>query len=179
VMWERGFINPTNIDRYTMNGRQDACGVFMPDTSLKFLMGNYEDFEEDDSLCCCELAGEGIEYTSRCSKNYFQSLRLHDKRGKEKFWSAVEKFPDREIFMTERIRNFSRRACHFICAYYKITKEKEEKENDVTTHLATHLDATPIHVEKMVKLFKTHQCTLDFDTTFFKEIIIKEEGENE
>jgi len=70
-----------------MNRRQDACGILIPDTSLKLLMANCVDFKEEESLlkanrremgvivdqtlkCHCELAGEDIEYTCRCSKNY-------------------------------------------------------------------------------------------------------------
>jgi hypothetical protein len=33
-----------------MNGRQDACGMLIPDTSLKLLMANCVDFEEQESL---------------------------------------------------------------------------------------------------------------------------------
>jgi hypothetical protein len=50
VLWERGFINATNLENYTMNGRQDACGILIPDTSLKLLMANCLDFEEEESL---------------------------------------------------------------------------------------------------------------------------------
>ena len=124
VLWERGFIDTTNIEKYTMNGRQDACGVLMPETSLKNLMANCVDFEEEESLlqanghemgvlvdrtpkCHCELAREGIEYTWGCSKNYYRALRLHDKRGKEKFKVAVVKCLDRNILTTERIRKFA------------------------------------------------------------------------
>jgi hypothetical protein len=80
VLWERGFINATNLENHTMNGRPDACGILIPDTSLKLLMANCVDFEEEESLlqangremgvivdrtskCHCELAREGIEYT--------------------------------------------------------------------------------------------------------------------
>jgi hypothetical protein len=41
-----------------------------------------------------------------------------------------------------------------------------EREGQQTTMEATHLDASPILVEKMVKLFKTHHFVLDFDTHF-------------
>jgi hypothetical protein len=44
------------------------------------------------------------------------------------------------------------------------------------THLDAHLDATPIHVKKMVKLFKMHWCAMDFYTSFCKAVFIKEEG---
>jgi hypothetical protein len=132
--------------------------------------------------CHCKLAGESIEYTWGCSKNYNQSLKLHDKRGKEKFKAAVAKSLDREILTRERIRKFSRRACQYICTYYKSATEREEKETSATvvatttgTHLDAHLDATLTHVEKMVKLFKTHRCAMDFDTNFCKAVFIKEE----
>jgi hypothetical protein len=125
VLWERGFIGAANVDKYMMNGR-DACGVLILETSLKLLMMNCEDFEEEESLlqanghemgvlvdrtpkCHCKLAGKGIEYTWGCSKNYYRSLRLHGKRGKEKFQVAVAKCLDREILTRERIRKFSRR----------------------------------------------------------------------
>jgi hypothetical protein len=105
-------------------------------------------------------------------------LRLHDKRGKEKFRAAVAKCLDREILTRERVRKFSRRARQYICAYYKIATEREEKETSgaaAATTTGTHLDATLIHVEKMVKLFKMHWCAMDFDTNFCRAIFIKEE----
>jgi hypothetical protein len=186
VLWERGFIDADNHQKYTMNGRQDACGVLMPETSLIHLMSSCVDFEEEESLlqangrelgvlvdrtpkCHCELAGEGIEYSWGCSKNVYRSLRIHEKRGKENFRKSVDKCLDREILSTERIRKFSRRARQYICAYYKIAIEQEQWEETNKTHL----DSTPIEVEKMVKLFKTHRCAMDFDSTFCKPAFIK------
>ena len=80
VLWERGFINTSKLSDYMLNGRQDAFGM-----SLKFLMSNCQDFEEEESqlqsMRCamglfvnrmpkyhCEVAGEGIEYSWGCSK---------------------------------------------------------------------------------------------------------------
>jgi len=125
VLWKRGFIDTTNLEKYTMNGRQDASGVLMPETSLKGLMANCVDFEEEESLlqangremgvlvdrtpkCHCELAGEGIEYTWGCSKNYYRTLRLNDKKGKEKFKAALAKCLDREILGNRRRRSINR-----------------------------------------------------------------------
>jgi hypothetical protein len=76
-----------------MDGRKDAFGVFQPHTSLKYLMGNCKDFEEEDSLlqlmgrkmgvlvnctpqCHCELTGKGIEYFWGCAKNFYHCLPL-------------------------------------------------------------------------------------------------------
>jgi hypothetical protein len=52
-----------------------------------------------------------------------------------------------------------------------------KREGQQTTIDATHLDASPIQVEKMVKLFKTHCCALDFNTNFCKAVFIKEEDQ--
>jgi hypothetical protein len=101
-------------------------------------------------------------------------LRLHDKRGKEKFKTAVAKCLDREILTTERVRIFSLRAHQYICTYYKIAKEREGQK--IVTE-ATHLDTSPIQVEKMVKVFKAHCCALDFDTHICKVVFVKQEDQ--
>jgi hypothetical protein len=97
-----------------MKRQQDDFGVLIPDISLIYLMGNCEDFEEEESLllandrdvgilvdrtpkCHRELAGEGIEYTWGCNKNYYRSLNLQDKQDKEKFWRWVTKCLERDI----------------------------------------------------------------------------------
>ena len=74
-----------------------------------------------------------------------------------------------KVLTTKRIRNFSRQARQYICAYFKIWKyldkqqhDRMDAKDDTTTH-----EADPISVEKLVKKFKTHSA-LDFDTTFFK-----------
>jgi hypothetical protein len=80
VLWECGFIDEQNLNQYTITGRKDEMGILQPETSLKFLLGNCLDFEEEKSLlqskgrilgakidrtpkCHCKLAGEGIEYS--------------------------------------------------------------------------------------------------------------------
>jgi len=74
VLWERGFINATNLENYTMNRRQDACGIPIPDTSLKLLMANCVDFAEKESLlqangretpCLCRSASPRIPCTEQ------------------------------------------------------------------------------------------------------------------
>lgn len=144
ILWERGWIDANNLGNYTMGGRQNASGVLMKNTSLKLLMANCIDFEEEESLlqhygrelgvtvdrtpkCHCELAGEGIEYAWGFSKNYYRTLSLSDKKGKQNFLNAVNK-------------------CISIV--------------DETT--------TPIQIERIIKLFKTHRCAMDFDSSFCK-----------
>jgi hypothetical protein len=50
VLWERGFIDEANIQQYTINGRKDAYGVVLPNTSLKFMLSNLQDLEEEELL---------------------------------------------------------------------------------------------------------------------------------
>jgi hypothetical protein len=88
IIWERGWIDESNIDQFTMDSRKDAFSVLQPTTSLKYMLSSCKDFEEEESLlqsmgrkmgvlvdrtpkCHCELAGEGIEYAWGCSKNYY------------------------------------------------------------------------------------------------------------
>jgi hypothetical protein len=97
VLWECGFIDEQNLNQYTINRRKDEMGILQPETSLKFLLGNCLDFEEEKSLlqskgrilgakidrtpkCHCKLAGEGIEYSWGCAKNFFRQQPLKDKR---------------------------------------------------------------------------------------------------
>ncbi len=34
VLWERGFLDPNNLNQYTMDGRKDQFGIHQPHTSL-------------------------------------------------------------------------------------------------------------------------------------------------
>jgi len=81
-------IDEKNLNQYTVTGRKDEMSILQPETSLKFLLGNCLDFEEEELLlqskgrilrakidqtpkCHCELAGEGIEYSWGCVKKFF------------------------------------------------------------------------------------------------------------
>jgi len=181
VLWEWGFVNTLNLSQYTINSKQDGFGILRHDTSLKYLMSRCQDFEEEETLlqsmgiavdrtpkCHCELAGEGIEYSWGCSKNEYRRTQIAQKRGKEKFKIAVRKCLAREVLTTERIRKFSKRALAYICAYHRIWSEQQENQQQ-DERPSTDVDtATPIKVEKLVKLFKTHRCALDFDHSFCK-----------
>jgi hypothetical protein len=86
VAWERGLIDENNLSLHTVTGCKDELGIMQQHTSLKFLLGNCTNFEEEESLlqskgrllgaindcmhqCHCELVGEGIEYSCGCAKN--------------------------------------------------------------------------------------------------------------
>jgi hypothetical protein len=48
ILWERGFVDVENLSAYTVDGRKDAFGVVQKETSLKHLMSNCTDFEEEE-----------------------------------------------------------------------------------------------------------------------------------
>jgi len=104
-------------------------------------------------------------------------MRLQSKKGKENFKEAVKKCISRDLLTTERIRKFSRHACQYICAYYKIYNEQKNREQQ-QQHQTYQVDesTTPVKLEKLVKEFKTHRCAMDFDSSFCK--VIFTEGES-
>jgi hypothetical protein len=85
VLWECGFIDVTNINQYMVGKRKDEMGVLQTETSLKFLLGNCLDFEEEELLlqskgrilgakinqtpkCHSKLAGKRTEYSWGCGQ---------------------------------------------------------------------------------------------------------------
>ena len=120
ILWEWGFIDSNNVPQYSMQGKKDAFGTVQKETSLKYLMSNCQDFEEEETLlqsmgrsmgvmvdrtpkCHCELAGEGIKYSWGCSKNQYRRTPIAEKRGKEGFIKTVRKSLSRDVLTTERI----------------------------------------------------------------------------
>jgi len=47
----------------------------------------------------------------------------------------------------------------YICAYQALRQGGEKTQDDTMSDLNI---ATPVKIEKLVKDFKTHRCTLDF-----------------
>jgi len=73
----------------------------------------------------------------------------------------------REVVTTDQILKFSRWVHQYIFAYYKIWREQQQIGNELTNMVQVDIAVT-VKVEKPVKLFKTHQCTLDFDPNLCK-----------
>jgi hypothetical protein len=46
----KGYIDDTKVAQYTIDGKKDAYGVLLPNTSLKFMLANLQDFEVEESL---------------------------------------------------------------------------------------------------------------------------------
>ncbi|KAI2502685.1 hypothetical protein MHU86_11742 [Fragilaria crotonensis] len=98
VLWERGFVDESQLEKYTLNGTRDVFGLVQKYFSLKSLMSNCLDFEEErDSIaihgkemgvlvdrtpkCHCELAGEESSILGLC-KNFYRRVALRRKKGK-------------------------------------------------------------------------------------------------
>jgi hypothetical protein len=88
-LWEHGWIDENNLNKYTVSGRKNELGLIDTETSLKYLLGCCYDFEEDESRlqsqgrhlgitidqtpkCHCKLSGEGIKYSWGCAKNFYR-----------------------------------------------------------------------------------------------------------
>ncbi len=200
MLWERGLIDPHNLNQYTMDGRKDQFGVLQPQTSLKHLLGSCRDFQEKESLlqtmgrkmgvlvdctpkCHCELAGEGIEYSWGCAKNYYRRLPLMEKKSKETFKQSVRKsLCNKNVLTLDRVRAFSRQARQYTLAYYALHQQQQEQQAigiRAADNLATleTSQLTTVKIEQMVKQFKTHRCSVDFDSAFIKSVIVKKDNE--
>jgi hypothetical protein len=196
VLWERGWLDPNNLHKYTLNGQKDRYGVVQPESSLKHILRSCRDFQEEESLlqfmgrkvgvlvdrtpkCHCELAGEGIEYSWGCAKNYYRNLPIKDKKSKELFKESVRKCLDNSMVLNiERIRSFSRRARQYTIAYYTLQlqqNERQEQQQHETFLANGDTQLSSAKIESMVKDFKTHRCALDFDSAFIKSVITKKE----
>jgi hypothetical protein len=107
-------------------------------------------------------------------KNRYRGLHIRDKRGKEQFRANVSVCLGRDyVTLLERVRKFSRRARRYMVAYYLLGTKGNEVFND-DEEMAKLNDtgnrATPIKIEKLVKLQKAHRCAFDFDRGFIRHM---------
>ena len=185
ILFERGFINPNRMNEYTVDGKNDAFGNHVTDTSLKYLMEQLSDFQDEETLlqyhgrklgvkvdrtpkCHPEMAGEGVEYDWACAKNVYRRLPLKEKKTKAKFRESVSKCLDTQSVLTfERQRMFSRRARQYMVAYYSLDNLKDEEAETNTTNplMSAYL------IERVVKQYKTHRSAADFDSGYVNKVV--------
>jgi len=137
---ERGWIDPTKLNDYSIEGKTNAMGVKQVNTSLKYLMSNCRDFIEEESLlqsngrkmgitidwtpkCHCELAGKGVEYSWACAKNESRRKPIRLKKSKDLFKATVRECLSREVLTDERVQRLSKRAREYICAYHVLHEQ--------------------------------------------------------
>ena len=125
VLWERAFIDSTNLSKYALTGKREL-GIVNNVNSLRHIMGMCADFLNEEGMlqyiatkigvtvlltpkCHAELAGEGIEYMWACSKGAYRNLSLKEKKRKQNFNASVRHCLSEQIVTVRRIRKF---ACH-------------------------------------------------------------------
>ena len=151
VLWERGFWNV-------------ADPKYKPTIDkLRTVLANCFDFQHEKTALeraahdrghllrmtpkgHPELAGVGIEYSWGKAKMHF--LRHNDLDPKT-FHAQVLQALSTDVLDVTRVRKFARRARDYMRAY---------------AYGQCKFDA----VEKECRVFKTHRCAMDFDTTFIK-----------
>ena len=117
--------------------------------------------------CHPELAGEGIEYSWARAKGIYRRARLAQKKGKENFKSLVvdclstDEGEGKGGLRPEMIRKFSRRARHYILAYFYLEYEQEHRIDEEGLH--------ELNIERIKKEFKTHRNAIDFDVAFINQ----------
>ena len=197
VLYERGYIDPTNIDKYAMKPF-DENGNLDETYCLPMLLQNCEDFKNE--MCQleyiasnlnsrviitpkyhAELAGEGIEYAWGVSKAVYRKIPWGERKGKQNFQIMVKKsLCNNNILNVENIRRFSQRARGYMLVYTFLNKNNDEKTkmketcdcniNDVVTYEL---------IEKMAKAVKTHRNIIDICTGYVKpENWVKNETKN-
>ena len=180
ILWERGFISEKDLSKYTVNGKKDSYGFVDKSFSLKQIMANTTDFQNEESLlqskgrelgvlvdrspkCHCEIAGEGIEYSWGFSKNRYRRLPLKNKRKKDEFRNLVRDCLSRDMITTTIVRKFSKRARDYICSYQILRTQKKDESTNLTL----------VRIEALHKDFKTHRSALDFDTAFIETEVVR------
>ena len=109
VLWERGWIDEAQRDKYTMDVATDGDGEVLEgaeDWSLKCLMASCLDFAEEMTALQhvgsqlgvsviitpkfhAELAGEGVEYSWGVAKGIYRRKPLNSKKSKDAFKRLV------------------------------------------------------------------------------------------
>ena len=128
VLWERGWIDEAQLDKYTVDVATDGDGEALEgaeDWSLKCLMASCLDFAEEMTALQhvgkqlgvsviitpkfhAELAGEGVEYSWGIAKGMYRRKPLISKKSKESFKKLVHDVTNREVLTTETIRKLSK-----------------------------------------------------------------------
>jgi hypothetical protein len=196
VLWERGFIDINNLDRYSVSGKKNTLTGEVNETfSMKRLLSRCLDFASELTALQelgqrlgllvdrtpkfhAEMAGEGIEFSWACSKGSYRRQPLSKKRGRESFKTLVRAVHDTTNVLTlERSQGFARRARAYMCAYYTLNlQEQERKKQGVADGSnvgspGAHQQAQFMDIERLQKKFRSHRCALDFDKGFVSGII--------
>jgi hypothetical protein len=104
ILFERGFLDPSKIanrdpskiTEHAVDGRNDAFGNLLPETTLRHHMAQLSDFQDEETLmqhhgkslgvkvnqmtkCLPKVAGEGVEHAWAGAKSFCRRLPLSEK----------------------------------------------------------------------------------------------------
>jgi hypothetical protein len=183
TLWERGWIDANNLDKYTIEIAKDENGDIVEggeQWSLKYLMATCQDFAGELTALQhvgqvlgvsvlitpkfhAEMAGEGIEYSWAVTKSVYRKMPLESKKGKDSFKALVSECTSRDVLKTGVVRKLSKQARAYICAYFILQKQQLNNNNSIVLTL-------PL-IDRLMKIFKTHRAAVDFDAGFVQSVI--------
>lgn len=191
VLWERGLISETLLEKYTLDGRKDPItGQIDLQYSLRHLLSECTDFREEETALQylgrqlgvtvqltpkfhAELAGEGVEYCWAHAKAYYRRVPVSRKRGRENFKQLVKECTCPTTVLTkDRIERFASRARAYICTYHHLQQQSASTPSSPNTEdvpvpvVVKEEVLSSDDIEKVAKAFKCHRCVLDFDSGF-------------
>ena len=195
ILYERGWIDPSNLSKYIEKGTKGAMGNLLESTSLKKILEKQGNFMTKLTLlqyhaqllgamvdqmpkCHPELAGEGVEYAWALAKLFYRCQKIQLKRPKTNFIDLVRRCTSREdVQSTNQVRKCSRRTRKYMLGYraiQEVTKETQE-EHEVLEDALTNKNRTSKYnytlIEKIIKTYKTHKNCLDTDTKWLKKVM--------
>jgi len=140
------------------------CTDFLNEKTCLMFLGERLGVQVDRSTKCHpEMAGEGIEYSWGRAKSVYRRAKLAEKKGKENFRNLVlrclstEEDDGKGGLSKRMVRKFSRRARHYILAYFYIENNQEK---------CMEGELSELNIERIKKEFKTHRSAIDFDEKF-------------
>ena len=177
VLWERGYINEVKVSKYRLEAKQNQNGDVAEENQsylLREMMANCPDFRNEKSAIedlfeklsakgqnnihllttpkyHCEIAGEGVEYVFGLMKRFYRSLKMDDKKTKNKFKEAVRKSVN--FVKREHVNRFAATCRRYMLAY-------------------NHLDGELTYsiIEKFQRKFKTHRNIADQETRLLSDV---------
>ena len=186
VLWERGWIDQSQVSQYKMHAVSELDSE-IPEYSLVSMMTKCVDFQEETSQIeymaakmgamvitttkyHSEFAGEGIEYTWGVAKSIYRKLRLECKRTKQDFLDNVKSCLSTANLLTkEKVRRFSKRARAYILGYYALGLKQFPGEIEESSTV-DKFNTIPLEtIEKLAREFNTHRSALDYETGFIQK----------
>ena len=184
VLYERGWIDPNDISKYTAKGKADYIPKFDGDhCSIDKLMSLQVDFVSEVTLlqyhagklgvnlerspkCHPEIAGEGIEYGWGLSKMHYRRKPYSSKQSKSSFLKLVKVCTDNSsVLNLEKMRSCSRKARNYMVLYKAVEALNfdgpEGSKSGMIYNKHSILEDSMKLYRKLINPKKRHRCVLE------------------